>query len=36
MRELVSVSPSIIRYRIEGDDVIILRIRHTARRPRRP
>jgi plasmid stabilization system protein ParE len=37
MRELVSHSyPYIIRYRIEGDRVIILRIRHTARRPTDP
>jgi plasmid stabilization system protein ParE len=33
MRELVSSYPYIIRYRIEGDRVIILRVRHTARRP---
>ncbi len=36
MRELVSVSPYVIRYRIEGNDVVILRIRHSARRPTKP
>jgi plasmid stabilization system protein ParE len=36
MRELVTVSPYIIRYRIAGDTVIILRVRHGARRPTRP
>ncbi len=36
MRELVSVSPYIIRYRIEGDTVIILRVRHMAQRPTNP
>jgi toxin ParE1/3/4 len=36
MRELVSVHPYIIRYRIAGDDVVILRIRHTSRRPTKP
>ena len=36
MRELISTYPYIIRYRIDGDRVIILRIRHTARRPTRP
>jgi hypothetical protein len=33
MRELVSVHPSIIRYRIGGDDVVILLVGHTSRRP---
>jgi len=33
MRELVSVPPYIIRYRIARDEVMILRIRHGARRP---
>jgi toxin ParE1/3/4 len=33
MRELLSVSPYIIRYRVERDDVKILRVRHGARRP---
>jgi addiction module RelE/StbE family toxin len=32
LRELVTVSPYIIRYRVAGDTVIILRVRHTARR----
>jgi toxin ParE1/3/4 len=36
MRELVSVSPYIIRYRIDGENVVILRVRHTARRPTKP
>jgi toxin ParE1/3/4 len=36
MRELVSVSPYIIRYRIDGDTVVILRVRHSARRPTDP
>jgi toxin ParE1/3/4 len=36
MRELVTSHPYIIRYRIEGDKVVILRIRHTARRPTTP
>ncbi|HME21558.1 MAG TPA: type II toxin-antitoxin system RelE/ParE family toxin [Acetobacteraceae bacterium] len=36
MRELVTVSPYIIRYRIVGHQVVILRVRHRARRPTRP
>jgi plasmid stabilization system protein ParE len=36
MRELVTSYPYIIRYRINGDEVVILRIRHTARRPTEP
>jgi toxin ParE1/3/4 len=36
MRELISSYPYIIRYRIEGDRVVILRVRHTARRPTNP
>jgi toxin ParE1/3/4 len=32
-RELVTVYPYIIRYRITRDSVRILRVRHTARRP---
>lgn len=36
MRELVSVVPYIIRYRVAGDDVVILRVRHAARRPTNP
>ena len=35
-RELVSVHPYIIRYRIVGSTVRILRVRHTARRPTNP
>jgi len=33
LRELVAMSPYIIRYEVVGDDVVILRIRHGARRP---
>jgi toxin ParE1/3/4 len=37
MRELVSHSyPYIIRYRIDGDTVFVLRVRHTSRRPTNP
>ena len=36
MRELASVSPYIIRYRIEGDTVVILRVRHMTQRPTNP
>ncbi|MBV9828108.1 MAG: type II toxin-antitoxin system RelE/ParE family toxin [Alphaproteobacteria bacterium] len=36
MRELVSVSPYIIRYRVIGDEVVILRVRHSARRSTNP
>lgn len=36
MRELVSVSPYIIRYRVIRDEVVILRVRHSARRPTNP
>ena len=36
MRDLVASYDHIIRYRIEGEDVVILRIRHTARRPTIP
>ena len=36
MRELVTVSPYIIRYRVTGDEVQILRVRHTARKPTNP
>jgi plasmid stabilization system protein ParE len=35
MRGLVTVSPYTNRYRIAGDAVIILRVRHRARRPTR-
>jgi len=33
MREVMSSYPYIIRYRIVGDEVVILRVRHMARRP---
>jgi addiction module RelE/StbE family toxin len=36
MRELVTSYPYIIRYEIIGDAVVILRVRHTARRPTAP
>lgn len=36
MRELVGVSPYIIRYRVDRDEVVILRVRHSARRPTNP
>lgn len=36
MRELVGVSPYIMRYRVERDEVVILRVRHSARRPTNP
>jgi len=35
-RELVTAYPYIIRYRVVGNEVRILRIRHTARRPTTP
>ena len=35
-RELVSIYPYIIRYHIDGDTVVILRVRHAARRPTNP
>jgi toxin ParE1/3/4 len=36
MRELVASYPYIIRYRVVGADVVILRIRHAAQRPTNP
>lgn len=36
MRELVTSYPYIIRYRVQGNDVVILRVRHGARRPTNP
>ena len=36
MRELVSTYPYIIRYHIDGNTVVILRVRHTSRRPTKP
>jgi plasmid stabilization system protein ParE len=35
-RELLSVSPYIIRYRVAGNDVVIQRVRHSAQRPTKP
>ena len=36
MRELVTAYPYIIRYRVAADEVRILRVRHTSRRPTSP
>jgi toxin ParE1/3/4 len=36
MRELVTAYPYVIRYRVVGDVVRILRVRHTSRRPTNP
>ena len=36
LREIVSPYPYIIRYLIDGDTVVILRVRHSARRPTNP
>ena len=36
MRELVTVRPCIVRYRVVGDKVIVLRVRHTAQQPTAP
>lgn len=33
LREMLSAYPYIIRYLIDGDMVVILRVRHSARRP---
>lgn len=32
-RELIVMAPYLIRYRVEGDRVIILEVRHAAREP---
>jgi toxin ParE1/3/4 len=36
MREIVAVNPYIIRYRVIRNEVVILRVRHAARRPASP
>ena len=36
LRELVTDYPYIIRYFIDGNKIVILRVRHTARRPTKP
>jgi toxin ParE1/3/4 len=36
MREWVSAYPYIIRYRVAANEVVILRVRHSARRPTTP
>ena len=33
LRELVTVRPYVIRYRITGAEIVVVRIRHAARRP---
>jgi toxin ParE1/3/4 len=35
-RELISTYPYVVRYYIDGDKVVILRVRHTSRRPTMP
>ena len=35
-REIIAIYPYLIRYRIIGNTVRILRVRHTARRPTKP
>ena len=36
MRELMTVHPYVIRYRVDGDVVVILRVRHSSRWPTDP
>jgi toxin ParE1/3/4 len=36
LRELVTSYPYVIRYRIAGDTVFVLRVRHSSRRPTTP
>ena len=36
LRELVSTYPYVIRYAIDGNKVVILRVRHASRRPTNP
>lgn len=36
LREIAITRPYIIRYRVDRDRVVILRVRHAARRPTRP
>jgi len=36
LRELITSYPYTIRYRIDGDRVVILRVRHASRRPTNP
>jgi toxin ParE1/3/4 len=36
LRELVTAHPHILRYYVDGHNVVILRVRHTARRPTSP
>ncbi len=36
LRELVTGTPYIVRYLVEAETVVILRVRHAARRPTNP
>ncbi len=36
MRELLTAYPYIIRYRVHRDEVVVLRVRHSAQRPTTP
>ncbi|MCB8874101.1 type II toxin-antitoxin system RelE/ParE family toxin [Acidisoma silvae] len=36
LREIVVTHPYILRYRVQGDEVVILRVRHAARKPTAP
>jgi toxin ParE1/3/4 len=36
IREVVAYNPYVIRYRVTGGKVVILRIRHSSRRPTQP
>jgi toxin ParE1/3/4 len=36
MREIISTYPYVIRYYVDGSIVVILRVRHTSRRPTKP
>ena len=36
LRERTGVHPYILRYRVAADHVVVLRVRHSARRPTRP
>jgi len=36
MRELLSLNPYIVRYQVIGADVVVLPVRHAARRPTDP
>ena len=36
LREIVAADPYIVRYRVVGDGVRVLRVRHASRRPTQP